>query len=101
VPDQPTLDLLQEVDAAVQRLVQLENQAEQDLQQAKALIDRLVAAHPDNVSHGHTARLGDIIHMLELSIHANNDIHNQLVGEINNARETAQGRETEYQPSTI
>jgi len=101
VPDQPSLDVLQEIEAGVQRLIQLENQAEQDLQQAKALIERLVAAHPDNVGHEHTDRLGQAIQLLEQSIHNNNDIHNQLVGAINNAREAAQGRETEYQPSGI
>ena len=93
MPDQPSLDVLQEIEAAVQRLIQLENQAEQDLQQAKALIERLVAAHPDNVGRGHSDRLGQAIQLLEQSIHNNNDIHNQLVGEINNAREAAQGRE--------
>lgn len=101
MPDQPSLDALQDIEAAVQRLIQLENQAEQDLQQAKGLIERLVAAHPDNVSHGHTDRLGQAIQLLEQSIHNNNDIHNQLVGAINNAREAAQGRETEYRPDSL
>ena len=92
MPDQASLDALQEIDNLVQKMLARENQAEQDLQEVRALIHKYDQAHPHNGTT-HTPRLDGSIKLIEECIHNDQDLHNQLVGEIAAARDTAQARE--------
>jgi hypothetical protein len=98
MPDQPSLDHLQEIDNLTQRLIALETQAAQSLEEVRAVIQRYDQAHPENGA-AHTPRLDAAIQLIEQCLHSDSDAHNQLVAEINAARDTAQARETEYQPT--
>jgi hypothetical protein len=87
-----SLEALQDLDNIVQRMIARENQAEQDLQECRALIHKYDQAHPENTA-SHTPRLDGAIKLIEECVHNDQDLHNQLVGEIAAARDTAQSRE--------
>jgi predicted nucleic acid-binding Zn-ribbon protein len=88
--DQNSLQHLQELDQYTTKVLNLLTEADQDLQQATAAVERFSAAHPDNATHG--TKVSDAIRNIQSVIASWTNLHNQLVGEIREAQTTAENR---------
>ena len=96
MPDQKSLDHLQELDGAVQRLLQHLNAAEQELQAADATISNYIAAHHQNEPTGHA--IADSLKNISGLIQNYNDEHNKILGLIKAGQEEAQSRADDDNP---
>lgn len=90
MPDQTSLQHLEDLDQKVSHLVKLLTEADQALEQSQAVIANYNQAHNNNPAHG-TAISSSLTNIQGLISSYTNE-HNQLVGMIKEAKDEANKR---------
>lgn len=89
--DQMSLQTLEEIEKHFSRILDLLTHADQALREVRASNDKFGKAHHLNEPHGHN--IADAIAKIENVMAQANEVHNEAVARINEARQEAQGRE--------